>query len=96
MSINEIRRFLYIGPTIDLCDLKTSKEVLLNIDAIITALINDKKGNDIIKEVMEYFKAYNQYFLNKQTQTYLECIAYVLASCSTAHGDEKFSHSGFN
>ena len=93
--MNYIRRFLYIGPSLELCDLQKSKEILMHMDTIVAQLVGQKKGFEIIKEMDEYVKCFDEYFFTKQTRSNLECLTFLLASCSKIHIDERFSHAGY-
>ena len=93
--LNDIRRFLYIGPSLELCDLQKSKEILLRMDSVVAQLVSQKKGFDIIEQIDAYVKCFNEHFFTKQTRSNMECLTFLLASCSKIHIDERFSHAGY-
>ena len=93
--MEELRRFLYLAPSLNLCDLIKSKELITEVTKLIDKLVSSENKSNIILEISNYFDAYANHFLTGQTRNNLECLTLVLACClvPSAKSDEAFTHS---
>ena len=91
MSLDELKSFLYKGPRLNLLR-DISSDLSASVDANITKLVNENKGDDVIKSIQEYANSYVNYFANKQTNTNLDTAMLALAVCSRLKKSEEFSH----
>ncbi len=94
MSLENLRGFLYRGLTYNLTNLQESSELIVKCDLNISKLVNDGKGDDILKEISNYSDSYLRFFPNKQYNTNLDVATLALACCSKINKSEQFSHSG--
>ena len=94
MSLQELRKFLYTGSSIDLTDFKSTNDLIVKLDLNVAQLVAECKGDEIIKEIVDYYKFYLEYYAKKSANTNLDSMALVLASCSKIRKNEQFSHLG--
>lgn len=92
MSLDELKSFLYKGSSLDL--IRSSDELLARVDANIGQLVQDGKGDDVLKEISSYGRSYLDFFANKQANVTLDSAMFALASCSKLRKSEQLSHSG--
>lgn len=97
MSLNEINKFLFLAPSLNLFESSNSK-LLSSIYSSIQNLINENRLDDLLKILHQYHKSYSSFVpLNKNTnkvQPNIDAIIYFLACCSKLSKDEKFTHNG--
>lgn len=97
MSLNDIKRFLYVGP-INILDFSKS-DLHSNIFSIVETLINEKQSKDILNILNEYLSSYSNYVItnenSKKVHSNLDCVIYLLACCSKLSKEEEFTHKGF-
>lgn len=95
MSLNFLKKFLYLGPSINLNDLSNSK-LLSNVLTAIESNINSQKSNELIQILNSYFTFYNEIHIkNSNTnrlRSNIECVSFFLACCARKSKDELFSH----
>lgn len=97
MSLNYLKKFLFLGPTLNLKDLSNSK-LLSNVLTAIELNLNSQKSNELIQILDEFLKFYNDLHL-KNTHTNrmrsnTDCVIFYLACCARKSKDEAFSHKG--
>lgn len=92
MSLIDLRRFLYVGPSLDLCNLTKTQNILTNVSLNIKSLILQNQWEDLLKEITTYFESYSNYFMTPETRNNMECLTFVLASCLVPQNNEEFSH----
>ncbi len=91
--MEEIRRFLYLGPSLNLHDFQKSKPLINTLTTTIKTLISDNKAPFIITELLNYNQAYSRHFQTNKTRNNLECLTLLLAMCLQPTVDELFSNS---
>jgi len=92
--MDEIRRFLYLGPSLNLNDLQKSKPLIARLNTTVKTLIGDNKAPSIITELVNYHQAYSAHFQTYHTRNNLECLTLLLAACLQPTVDELFANSG--
>lgn len=95
MSLNFLKKFLYLGPNINLSDLSNSK-LLSNVLTAIESNINSQKSTELLQILINYFNFYNNIHLKNSITNRLrsntECVSFFLACCARKSKDEDFSH----
>jgi hypothetical protein len=88
MALIELKRFLYVTPDHDLPNAAISKDVLLHVDTLISKLVEEKKGANIIDELIEYSNKFHKYSHVNRSAKNVNKLMFVLASCSKSKLDD--------
>lgn len=95
MSLSYLKKFLFLGPTINLDDLSNSK-LLSNVLTAIELNLNSQKSKELLQLIHEYLQFYSDLHLRNSHTNRLrsnaDCVAFYLACCARKSKDETFSH----
>lgn len=94
-DLEELCHFLYIGSSLDLCNIIENKNKLLRINSIVSKLITEKQGAKVLTEITAYYDYFTSLFPHK-AQSNLEVLTILLASCSLVHTDPELTHTGIH
>lgn len=95
MSLNYLKKFLYLAPTLNLLDSSNSK-LLSNVYTAIQLNIDQNKCDDLLKTLNDYLQAYSTIHtknkLTSRVRSNIDSVAYYLACCAKLSKNENFTH----
>jgi hypothetical protein len=90
LCLKDLTKFIYVGQELfDLPDFERSANLINKVNQIVEKLILDGKINEILNVLVDYAKVSSE---NLNETANVDCLMFVLASCSAFVKEERLSH----